>query len=213
MESLAHMTGGREVHGVGDVFGQFLDLAEDNAAAYEVVLSPEAGRNCKSDWCELRITVKRSGARVLAPAGFFRDARVVPLEIPAVVARLPMEPDPGPNPIAFTVSWKPAEAAGTKKKLAFVVIFGPTAGVPSEGSTELNLEITVHAISNGTDKQAIKFGVQTQLPSATLDQIRTKGFVLNNAIELEPGDYNVRFVVQDKISGRSGILSVPLKVY
>ena len=212
MESLAHMTGGREVHSVGDVFGQFLDLAESNAAAYEVVLSPEAARNCKSDWCELRITVKRSGARVLAPEGFFRDASVVPPETSVAVARLPTEPDPGPNPIPFTVSWKPAEGAGTKKKVAFVVSFGPTAGIPSEGSTELNLEITVHAISNRTDKQAMKFGAKTQLPSATLDQIRAKGFVLNNAIELEPGDYDVRFVVQDKISGRSGILSVPLKV-
>jgi VWFA-related protein len=212
MESMAHMTGGREVHSVGDVFGQFLDLAESNAAAYEVVLPAEAARNCKSDWCELRITVKRSGARVLAPQGFFRDASVVPPETSVAVARLPGEPDPGPNPIPFTVSWKSAEGAGTKKKVAFVVSFGPTAGIPSEGSTELNLEITVHAISNRTDKQAMEFGAKTQLPSATLDQIRTKGFVLNNAIELEPGDYDVRFVVQDKISGRSGILSVPLKV-
>jgi len=212
MESMAHMTGGREVHLVGDPFVQFQELAQDNAAAYEVVLPAEAASNCKSDWCELRITVKRSGASALAPEGFFRDASVVAPETSVAVARLPGEPDPGPNPIPFTVSWKPAEEAGTKKKVAFVVSFGPTAGIPSQGSTELNLEITVHAISNKTDKQAMEFGAKSQLPSATLEQIRTKGFVLNNAIELEPGDYDVRFVVQDKISGRSGILSVPLKV-
>ena len=212
MEGMAHMTGGREVHLVGDAFAQFQELAEDNAAAYEVVLPAEAASNCKSDWCELRITVKRSGAHVLAPVGFFRDASVVPPETSVAVARLPGEPDPGPNPVPFTVSWKPAEGAGTKKKVAFVVSFGPTSGIPAEGSTELNLQITVHAISNKTDKQAMEFGAKSQLPTATLEQIRTKGFVLNNAIELEPGDYDVRFVVQDKISGRSGILSVPLKV-
>ena len=212
MEGMAHMTGGREVHAVGDAFGQLQELAQDDAAAYEVVLPAEAARNCKSDWCELRITVKRSGARVLAPVGFFRDASVVPPETSVAVARLAGEPDPGPNPIPFTVSWKPAEGAGTKKKVAFVVSFGPTAGIPSEGSTELNLQITVHAISNKSDKQAMEFGAKSQLPAATLEQIRTKGFALNNSIELEPGDYDVRFVVQDKISGRSGILSVPLKV-
>ena len=212
MESMARMTGGREVHLVGDAFVQFQDLAQENAAAYEIVLPAEAGRDCTSDWCELRITVKGSGANVLAPEGFFRDASVLPPETSVAAVRLPGEPDPGPNPIPFTVTWKPAEGAGTKKKMAFVVNFSATAGVPAEGSTELNLEITVHAISNKTDKQAMQFGAKSQLPAATLDQIRTKGFVLNNSIDLEPGDYDVRFVVQDKVSGRSGILSVPLKV-
>jgi VWFA-related protein len=212
MESLADITGGQEENALGDVFAQFGDLQEINMAAYEVVLSPEAARECKSDWCDLKITVNRSGAHVLAPHGFFRDASVVPPETSVAAARLPTEPDPGPNPIPFTVTWRVAERAGAKKKIPFVVSFGPTAGIPAEGSTELNLEITVHAISNKTDKQAIEFGAKTQLSSVTLDQIRAKGFVLNNAIELEPGDYDVRFVVQDKISGRSGILSVPLKV-
>jgi VWFA-related protein len=212
MESMARMTGGREVHLVGDPFVQFQELAQDNAAAYDVVLPAEAARDCKSDWCELRITVKRSGAHVLAPEGFFRDASVLPPETSVAAVRLPGEPDPGPNPIPFTVTWKPAEGAGPKKKVAFVVNFAPTAGVPAAGSAELNLQITVHAIANKTDKQAMQFGAKSQLPAATLDQIRAKGFALNNSIDLEPGDYDVRFVVQDKISGRSGILSVPLKV-
>ncbi len=212
MESLAHATGGIEVHPVGDIFGQFRDLAERNAAAYDVVLSTDAARECTSDWCELRITVKRDGAHVLAPQGFFRDASIVTSETAVATPRLPMEPDPGPNGIPFTVSWKPQEAEGTKRKVAFVVAFSPTAGVPAQGSSELNLEITVHAISNGNDKRALEFGAKTQLQSGTLDVIRVKGFVLNNAIELDPGDYDVRFVVQDKTSGRSDILSVPLKV-
>lgn len=211
MSSMAHMTGGFETHSVGNVFGFFQELPETNTAAYDVVLSPEAARECKSDWCELKITVKRADAHVAAPQGFFRDASVVP-DAPVVAAHAPLEPDPGPNAIPFTVNWKPAEDAGSKKKVAFVVSFGPTAGIPSEGSTELNLEITVHAIANGADKQAVSFGAKTQLPQATLDQIRTKGFVLNNAIELDPGDYDVRFVVHDKVTGRSGIISVPLKV-
>lgn len=210
MESLAHMTGGQEVHSVGDAFAQLLDLQESNIAAYEIVLSGESARECKSDWCELKIAVNRSGAHVLAPHGFFREASLVQPE--TSVARLSTEPDPGPNPIPFTVSWKPAEGTETKKKIAFVVKFGPATDIPADGSTELNLEVTVHAISNRIDKQAIDFGAKTQLPSGTLNEIRAKGFVLNNAIELEPGEYDVRFVVQDKISGRSGILSVPLKV-
>ena len=210
MSSLAHMTGGVEVHSVGDFFGQFVDLAQQSRAAYELVVSRDAISDCKSDWCPMKITVKRPSVRVLAPQGFFRNSRPVPEA--TVAAAQPGEPSAGASPIPFTVTWKPAEEAGAKKKIAFVITFGPGAGLPAEGSTELNVEVLVHAFADGADKQAVSFGANKELPPATLDQVRSKGFVLNNTIELEPGDYSVRFVVHDKVSGRLGVLNLPLKV-
>ena len=211
MSTLAHLTGGLEVHSVGDFFGQFVDMAEQSRAAYEVVISTDAGAVCKSDWCPMKIAVKRPGARVLAPQGFFRNARAVP-QAPIADAQTSGEPSSGPNAIPFTVTWKPAEDAGAKKKIAFVVAFGPAAAIPAAGSTQLNVEVMVHAFADGADKQAVSFGANTELPAAQVDEVRTKGFVLNHAIELEPGDYSVRFVVHDKVSGRLGVLTVPLKV-
>lgn len=211
MSGLAHMTGGLEVHSVGDFFGQFADLPEDNASAYELVIAAD-DLDCRSDWCEMKVTVKRPGAHVLAPQGFFRDTGIGPPETPAPVAATVAEPDPGAKGIPFTVTWKPEEDAGTKKKIPLVVIFSPAAGILAGGSTELNLEVIVQAFSNGTDKQALSIAAKTQLPQATIDQIRTKGFVLNNALELEPGEYDVHFLVHDKTTGRMGVLKVPLKV-
>jgi hypothetical protein len=205
------MTGGVEVHSVGDFFGQFEDLTEENRAAYELVVTPDAPWDCKSDWCQMRITVNRPGARVLAPQGFFRDTSIV-RETPAAVAQTSDEPGLGPNAIPFTVTWKPAEDAGARKKISFAVAFGPGAGIPAAGSAELNMEIMVHAFSGDTDAQGVSFGANTKLTPSTLDEIRNKGFVLNNAIELPPGEYSVRFVVHDKVSGRLGVLKVPLKV-
>jgi len=211
MTTMAHMTGGAEVHLVGDFFGQFQNMTEQSRAAYELTLPTDAAQNCHSDWCPMKITVKRKGARVLAAQGFFRDARPAP-ETPPSVAQAPPEPVPGPNPIPFTVSWEPAESAGTKKKIAFVVTFAPGSGIPPADSGDLNVEVMVHAFADGVDKQGLSFAANTHLPQATLDEVRKMGFVLNNAIELEPGDYNVRFVVHDKVSGRVGILQLPLKV-
>jgi hypothetical protein len=110
------------------------------------------------------------------------------------------------------VTWKPAENEGAKKKIGFVVTFRPEAGIPAAGSAELNVEVMVHAFSGETDAEGVSFGTNTKLPQPTLDTVRSKGFVLNNAIELPPGDYSVRFVVHDKVSGRLGVLKVPLKV-
>jgi len=43
-------------------------------------------------------------------------------------------------------------------------------------------------------------------------QMRTSGVTYRNRLEVAPGEYNVRFVVRDGLSGRMGSLSAPLKV-
>jgi VWFA-related protein len=212
MAGLARITGGLEVHSVGDPFGQFADSQQNNLAAYEILLSADASQGCTNDWCELKITVKRDGARALVPEGFFRDTNIVQPETRAAATPTSTEP-PDPNGILFTVNWKPAEDSGSnKKKIAFVVTFGPNAGIPTQGSAELDVEVMVHAFADGTDKQGVSFGAKAQLPPQKVDEIRSKGFALNNSIELEPGDYEVRFIVHDKVSGRLGMIKVPLKV-
>lgn len=211
MTSLAHMTGGVEVHSVGDFFGQFLQLAEQSRAAYEFEVMADAARNCKSEWCAMTVSVKHPGARVLAPRGFFPETSFVSGEMPSVPASA-SEPIPGPDSIPFTVTWKPSEVAGVKRKVEFIVAFGPEAGIPTAGSRDLNVEVIVHAFADGADKQSLQFVANKQLPDATLNEIHAKGFVLNNAIELDPGEYTVRFVVHDKLSGRMGVLKLPLKV-
>ncbi len=204
MASLARVTGGRELHGTGDAFPQLGDLTEGNRAAYDVLIPPEAFRECRSDWCTLKISVNVPGAHVLAPTGFFRDAS---LEVAS-----PAELESGPDAISFTVTWKPSEDAGTKKKCPFVITFGPNSRIPSNGSSDLKLDITVSAISDAVARQTITFSANSQLAPATLEQIKLKGFALSNAIELQPGAYELSFVVRDKVSGRSGVLKVPLKV-
>jgi hypothetical protein len=122
------------------------------------------------------------------------------------------EPETGPDAVPFTVTWKASEDAGTKKRCSFVITFGPKAGIPSSGSSELKLDITVSAISAAVASQTITFSANSQLAPATLEQIKLKGFALSNVIELQPGEYELSFVVRDKVSGRSGVLKVPLKV-
>ena len=210
MTSLARVTGGRELHGTGDPFPQLGDLTEGNRGAYAVLLAPEALRECRSDWCTLKISVNLPGAHVLAPSGFFRDASLEQMQPMAVDAA--SAPESGPDAIPFTVTWKATEDAGTKKKCPFVITFGANAGIPSNGSSELKLDITVSAISDAVARQTITFSANSQLPPAMIEQVKLKGFALSNAIDLQPGEYELSFVVRDKVSGRSGVLKVPLKV-
>jgi hypothetical protein len=186
MTSLARVTGGRELHGTGDPFPQLGDVTEGNRAAYDVLLAPEALRECRADWCTLKISVNVPGAHVLAPSGFFRDASLEQMHSTAADAA--SEQDSGSYAIPFTVTWKATEDAGTKKKCPFVITFGAQAGFPSNGSSELKLDITVSAISDAVARQTITFSATSQLPPAMIEQIKLKGFALSNAIELQPGE-------------------------
>ncbi len=209
MVALAALTGGREVHLVGDSFKLLADLPEQNRAAYSVAEEiPTEG--CKSNWCNVKVTVKRSGARVLAPTGFFRNvSNQEQTEAAAVPAASAIES----SGIPFTVSWNASSDSGPKKKLGFAVTFSPEAGILTAGNNELNLEITVRAMSpSGASKQTLKFGAAKQLLQAEADQVHRKGLSLNNSLELQPGDYVIKFQVHDKVSGKDGAVTVPLKV-
>jgi hypothetical protein len=50
------------------------------------------------------------------------------------------------------------------------------------------------------------------VPAASMDKIRADGILYQNALELPAGDYQVRFVVRDNLSGRIGSVSAPLTV-
>jgi hypothetical protein len=173
-------------------------------------VAPEGLRECRSDWCTLKISVNVPGGHVLAPSGFFRDASLEQMQSRAVDAA--SAPDSGPDAIPFTVTWKDTEDAGTKKKCPFVIAFSPKSGIPSNGSRELKLDISVTATSDAVATQTITFSANRQLQPAMIEQIKLKGFALSNVIELQLGEYELSFVVRDKVSGRSGVLKVALKV-
>jgi fibronectin type 3 domain-containing protein len=45
-----------------------------------------------------------------------------------------------------------------------------------------------------------------------LSAIKQQGVVYRDGFDLAPGEYTVRFVVRDDLSGRTGSVAAPLKV-
>jgi hypothetical protein len=54
--------------------------------------------------------------------------------------------------------------------------------------------------------------IKGTVPSAALDKIKADGILYQNALELPAGNYRVRFVVRDNLTGRIGSVSAPLTV-
>jgi hypothetical protein len=51
-----------------------------------------------------------------------------------------------------------------------------------------------------------------KIKPAYLATFRAKDLAMENAISLPPGDYTLRLVIRDNLSGRIGSVLVPLKV-
>jgi hypothetical protein len=54
--------------------------------------------------------------------------------------------------------------------------------------------------------------IDLHLTPDRLSAIRQQGVVYRDALDLPPGEYTVRFVVRDDLSGRTGSVAAPLKV-
>jgi VWFA-related protein len=208
MHVLAAMTGGREVSPM-EPLASLAGISDQNLAAYDVAAS-DVKQSCKSDWCDLKVVVNRPGIRVMAPSGFFREA---PAWQQAEVLSAGLSSSLDFTGVPFILRWTTTEAAAQKKKLGFVVTFPPEANMPPPTGHELNLQIFVRATKLGTnDPQNANFNAAGQLSPDQARQAHQQGFALNNVIELAPGDYTVKFLVHDKLTGRLGSITVPLKV-
>jgi hypothetical protein len=85
--------------------------------------------------------------------------------------------------------------------------------MPEPTGNQLNLEILVRATgAHGGNPQNATFNAVGQLSPEQAQQAHEKGFALNNVIELAPGEYTIKFLVHDKLTGRLGSITVPLKV-
>lgn len=54
--------------------------------------------------------------------------------------------------------------------------------------------------------------LDAHLKPESLQQIRSSGITYKGALELAPGEYSVRFVVRDNLTGRLGSVTAPLRV-
>lgn len=89
----------------------------------------------------------------------------------------------------------------------------PQANVIDLENKKINLEFA--GIARARDGSiAAKFGqkVERTLPAEAIPSIQQAGITYKNSLDLAPGDYMVRLVVRDNLTGRTGAVSTLLKV-
>ncbi len=211
LEQFAAMTGGKAFYNRNDLDASFREASEDSAAYYLLGYYLDK-KNTKPGWRKLKVKVAREDVRVRARSGFFLDQGTVDpsrtRELDLAVALM--------SPLDYTavpmiVRWTQVQGTGGKKKVGFEIELPANAASIDGDDNRLSLEFLAVA-RTGKGESAANFGqtFQKRLTPVQAEQIRGSGITYRNVIEVSPGDYAVRFVVRDNVSGRTGSLVAPL---
>ena len=211
LEAFAAMTGGKAFYNRNDLSTSFKEASDDSGAYYMLGYYLDK-KNTKAGWRKLKVKVARADVHVRARTGFFVDQSTVDPNLTreldlAVAVQSPLDY----TALPITVRWTQAEGKGGKKKVGFEIVLPANAATIEGADNRLSLEFLAVA-KTGKGESAANFGqtFQKKLTPEQAEQIRGSGITYHNVIEVSPGDYGVRFVVRDNVSGKMGSVLAPL---
>ena len=215
--TFASMTGGRAYVNYNDLDTGFREAVSDSSQYY--MLGYYLDRSSKKEgWRRLAVKVKQEHVQVRARSGLFvtksapnpESSRLADVDM-ALASPLDY------TSLAITVKWgnvKPSKVAG-KQHVLYQVHLEPDTGLLNGGdNNHLRLEFIVRAKTpeGKWAGDAVASKVDAHPPEATMAELRHKGVSAVGGLDLAPGEYTLRLVVRDDISGRMGSVSAPLKV-
>jgi VWFA-related protein len=191
--------------------------AVDDSSSYYVLGYYLRREDKKEGWRKLHVNVHRVGVHVLARTGFFMKLPLTKTEDASpdsMQAALdsPLEY----TGISITAKWQeiqPATQAG-KKNATFTLTMPPGfAEVDESDRNRFAIDFwTAARTPKGVPGGDVEQTMEGHLKPGTYDTFRSKGIEYRGALAVAPGEYTVRFVVRDRLSGRIGTVSAPLKV-
>jgi hypothetical protein len=218
LNEFADMTGGKAFYNTNDLASSFKRAADD-ASSYYVASYYLDKSNNHAGWRQLKVKVDRKDVDVRARKGFFVTNATIHLERTRTsdLSYALTSPIEGTG-VPVTVRWLGVSGGGAKKKAEFQLHLTPNAvsieGI--EGQNHLNFDFALAAFDNSNKKgQPYMTASKTfnaPLAEAQMPTLRANGIGMKNAIELVPGQYTVRMVIRDNVTGKIGSVTAPLTV-
>jgi VWFA-related protein len=216
LNEFAEMTGGKAFYNTNDLAGSFKRAADDASSYYLLGYYLDNSDN-KAGWRTLKVKIDKTGLDIRNRQGFFVTNATVHREITrnTDIANALASPLEGTG-IPITMKWLGVSGDGEKKKAEFAVHL-PPGGVTLTADNRVNFEYVVTAYAEKAKKNDVprKFGQMfaSSLPDTQMATLRTSGVLFKGALlDVPPGEYAVRLVVRDNISGKVGSVTAPLTV-
>jgi VWFA-related protein len=212
LKDFAAMTGGKAYYNSNDIATGFKPAVEDSSSYYLIGYYLDT-HNTKPGWRKLQVKVGRKDTEVRARTGFLvTNATMNPgLSQEADLGLALLSPFDSTG-IPLSVQWAGMAPDGDKKKVAFALHL-PATGVTIEGeSNAFNVDFMAQAVKAGVPPSNVGSTAKGTFTPDALNKVKGEGIFYKNAFHLPPGDYQVKFVVRDNLSGKIGSVSAPLTV-
>lgn len=217
LQTFASATGGRAYYNSNDLVNGFRAAVQDSSQYY--ILGYYLDRsNPKPGWRKLAVKVKRDHVEVRARSGFFMTNATVD----SAISRDSDISSALQSPLDYTalplvVQWDTVEASKEpgRKRVRYVLnLAADPALIDVADNNHMELEFVALAKTPEGKQVDHPVGQTVDLHPTPehLATIREKGIGYRGALDLAPGEYTVRFVVRDDLSGRVGSVAAPLKV-
>lgn len=212
MRTFAEMTGGQAYYNSNDLATGFKRAADDSSSYYLLGYYVNT-HNTKAGWRKLQVEVQRKDLEVRARTGvFFTNIALDPELTHKADIDFALSSPFDSTGITVTMQWLPASVAGDKKKIEFALRLPATSVIDEGDRNRFDVDFIAQATRKGIPAGSAGQTVKGIVPASALDKIKAEGIFYKNALELSPGEYEVRFVVRDNLSGRIGTVSAPLTV-
>jgi VWFA-related protein len=218
LDEFADMTGGKAYHDTNDLASSFKRAADDGSSYYLASYYLDTHNN-NAGWRQIKVKVDKKDTEVRAREGFFATNASMNPDVTRSTDLIyalssPMEG----TGVPLSVKWLGTSGDGAKKKTDFIIHM-PADGVSieaSNGQNHLDFDFAAAAyVNNGKPGKAVVTTGKTvtaNVADAQMASLRASGIDMKNALELGPGQYVVRVVIRDNVTGKIGSVTAPLTV-
>jgi hypothetical protein len=217
LQTFASMTGGRAYYNSNDLVKGFRDAVNDSAEYYMLGYYLDRSKP-RAGWRKLAVKVKRDHVEVRARSGFFvTKATVDPEDSRASDIASALQSPLDYTSLALVVRWdkvEPSKEAGKKRLIYGIHVAADAALINDAENNHVVLDFVALAktLEGKTVDRPVGKQIEAHLSAEKVSAVRHNGIAYSGALDLAPGEYTVRFVVRDDLSGRMGSVAAPLKV-
>lgn len=230
-QTFALETGGKAFYNNNDLVEGFRQAAGDSRSSYLLAYSP--GNDAAPGWHSLHVEANRPGLHIRARAGYLvakhDAAHPDKADAPDGDVQLAMASPMSFTAIPITIRWlgtsdvsaKPGDAAAVttpasnKRTVNFQIAL--PAHVIQVDDSQTPGRISLNFVGLARTETVADAGdfvkkIEGPMKPDVLHRINEAGLKFDSSIALEPGSYNVRFVVRDNVSGYVGSVTAPVVV-
>jgi len=211
LQSFADLTGGRAFYNRNDLDSGFRDAVEDSSSYYLLGYYRNT-QNMKPGWRKLQVKLQREDAEIRAREGFYvGHATLDPASTQQADETFALMSPFDSTGIPLMVRWN-GEALTSGKTPEFAMLVPASNVIETTDAHRVNLDFIWEASRNGASVLKDGHSLKGNVNEPALEKLKRDGVYYKNSLKLPRGDYQVKFVVRDNLSGRIGSVTTPLTV-